>query len=189
MKILKSKSGLILTEALVTIGMLTTGAIVSGFIVTTAVSDMLLSRNYSIARNLAVEGAEAVRGIRSTNWLREPNDPSCWLTLDPDLGCGSGQMMAGSSYIATENTNNKWALEGPMKRELNLEAGGMDEYRFYMGDLPYIHDPSGEPSPYYRGVKFTEVTDDFASFEVKLQWREGAKVRTILMPVTIFNYL
>ena len=188
MKIFKNKAGLILAEALVAIGMMATGSIILGSIVTTAASTSLLSRDYLIVQNLTVEGAEAVKIIRDTNWLKEPNDKTCWLRMDPSQDC-SVKVTAGSSYIVTKNTNNQWMLEGPMKRELNLETGGMDEYRLYMGDLPYTSDPTGEPSPYYRSVKFLEVSDDSATFEVTLQWKEGAKVHTFSKRGGVFNYL
>ena len=187
------KSGLILTEALVAIGMMAIGAIVLGSIITNAVSTTALSKNYLLAQNLATEGIEGVKNLRDTNWLREPIDRSCWLSLNPEDVCGK-KVEEEMTFIVKQNDYDQWIMQN-LSTELDLEGDEKyEEYRLYVKEIDgtydiYVHNPAGtDPSPFYRGIKFTKVTGDSATFETKVQWFEGAKVRTIVRTVTLYNF-
>ncbi|MBD3360511.1 hypothetical protein GF366_01785 [Candidatus Peregrinibacteria bacterium] len=189
----KNKTGLILTEALVAIGMMAIGSIILGSIITNAVSTTALSKNYLLAQNLATEGIEGVKNLRDTNWLREPEKEECWLSLNPDEVCGV-EAEERMDYIVYQNERDQWIMES-MAEELDLEGEQKNEgYRLFVKEIDglyniYVHNPSNaEPSPFFRGIKFNKITDNAATFEIKVQWKEGAKVRTIVRTVTLYNY-
>jgi hypothetical protein len=67
-------------------------------------------------------------------------------------------------------------------------------YQVYTGyPLSYRTQDSGdEGTPYYRSIRFKNidlVTNDFAEFEVLVQWKDGSKVREVSRTLTIYNYL
>lgn len=88
---------------------------------------------------------------------------------------------------------------------LDLENSSFNQEKFIilikdlgLGKFMYISKPSGNPpadttnSKFYRSIIFKEIdktTHTKATFEVKVQWLEGAKVRTILRESTLYNYL
>ena len=48
---------------------------------------------------------------------------------------------------------------------------------------------SDDPSKFYRSIVFLEITVSSATFEVKVQWEDGAKVRTVNDSFILSNYL
>lgn len=193
MKILiKNKFGLILSEALLSIAMLAVGALVLGSIITNAVSTTTLSKNYMIAQNLATEAIEAVKNIRNTNWLLEPDDKNCWLTLDPNSNCGD-QVAADKNYIA-EKDGGQWLLGPGGEEDLNLDSyqeGAQKAYRLYIKGGEYVTTAgSSIESIFYRSVKCSSKNDnESATFDVTVQWKEGQKVRSLTRSVTLYNFL
>lgn len=202
MKILKNKSGLILSEALLAIAMLSIGSLIVGTIINNAISTTTLSKNYLIAQNLATEAVEAVKSIRDTNWLLYSDDKSCWLSIEAEC---EGGVVAGNNYTVNKDNNNQWKLENKLG-ELNLSTNPNNEnYLLYIeilypGDedneyITYVHDPAViTKSIFYRGIHFTEIVDeaplgvdDYATFEVTVEWKEGAKVRSLKRSVTLYN--
>lgn len=184
----KNKAGLILAEALLAISMLVMGVLVMSFVIDNAISTTTLSRNYLIAQNLATEAIEAVKSVRDTNWLLQSNEPACWLELKPDStpGC-TFKVAQGRVYIPTAAAG-KWALS-LQAGELALPGGINGVYMIKLDGNNYVQGGgTGENSIFYRSIKATDVTDDSATFEVKLQWMEGQKVRTILRSFILYNY-
>lgn len=197
MKILKNKFGLILSEALLAIAMLSIGSLIVGTIINNAISTTTLSKNYLIAQNLATEAVEAVKSIRDTNWLLYSDDKSCWLSTAAE--CDTKVADEGN-YIAKKD-NNRWKLENK-PGELDLTTN--ENYLLYINILypgddeneynTYVHDNVGPKSIFYRGIHFTEIVDeapagveDYATFEVTVEWKEGAKVRSLKRSVTLYN--
>lgn len=192
--------GLILTEALIAITTLTAGAIAMGSIVNNAISTTMVSKDYLIAQNLVTEGEEAVKVIRATNWMKKPDKKDCWLTITTD--CSGAKASAGESYVAI-NKSGLWQLEDVNSGGLDLTQSNVATYqtpfRLYLEDIggfkQYVaskSDPNFPPSRFFRAIKFANVdstNNTQATFEVKVQWLDGSRVRTINRELTIYNYL
>lgn len=198
MKKMRKKCGIVLTEALVAIGMISVGVLILSSVINSAVSTTKMSRGYLVAQNLVTEGVEAVKNIRSTNWLTASDDRTCWLRTNPAEDCNTSGINADrtTDYIL-ENTGGDWLLvksESGNPLDLNNELTDDWFYQIFTGfPLSYRTQDSGDAgTPYYRSIKFTNIDDaenDFAEFEVLVQWKDGAKVREVSRTLTIYNYL
>jgi hypothetical protein len=198
MKILKNKSGLILTEALLAISMLALGSLVLASIIQNSVRATALSKNYLIAQNLATEGMEAIKSVRDTNWLLQPGDPDCWLEKDPDSdGDVCPDVMDIGSYIPMESGGKWYMKDGTGNLDLSYSADD-EEYRLYVDNGRYSYSQgSGEPTIFYRGINVISVVDsapadsvdDYAVFEVVVEWKEGQKVRSLKRELLLYNFI
>lgn len=195
-----------MAEALVAIATLIVGTFALSTIVSNAVSATSTSRDYLLAQNLITEAAEAVKNVRDSNWLIYPSKKECWLMLDPgtvlladcDTASPALSVTASGNYLATPGDG--WVLEAVAGEPLNLEINEISESDHYIlyiqgavGQYEYVSSSvpigDGDPSGFYRSIVFTALTDDSAQFEVTVQWRNGAKVRSITRKFTIYNYL
>ncbi|MFH1533845.1 MAG: hypothetical protein ABID64_02845 [Nitrospirota bacterium] len=189
MKIKQNKSGLILTEALLAIAMLSIGSLVLASIIQNAVRTTALSKNYLIAQNLATEGMETIKSVRDTNWLLQADEPECWLEKEPDIGGDIclDVMMEGGSYLPQEN-GGKWKMVDGTG-VLNLEDGDDPEYQMHVEDGRYSYNVIGEPTIFYRGINVVSmVGTDYAVFEVVVEWKEGQKVRSLKRDLLLYNF-
>lgn len=209
------RHGLVMAEALVAISTLIVGTFVLSTIVSNAVSATSTSRDYLLAQNLITEAAEAVKNVRDSNWLIYPSRKECWLMLNPGsvplAECGDAPDVsvppppAVSNYLATQSGDG-WVLEDPVSpQSLDLETNTPTESDPYALHIQSIEDQheyvsstviNNNPSGFYRSIEFTALNDpdsdgivDNAQFEVKVEWRDGAKVRSITRKFTIYNYL
>lgn len=189
MKIKLNKSGLILTEALLAIAMLSIGSLVLASIVQNAVRTTVLSRNYLIAQNLATEGIEAIKSVRDTNWLLQPDDPECWLEMEPDSGgdvCPN--VMTEGNYRPRE-AGGKWFVDNGVMGDLNLEDGNDSEYQLYVDNGRYSYNVIGDSTIFYRGVSVVSlVGTESAVFEIVVEWKEGQKVRSLKRELLLYNF-
>lgn len=189
------KSGFVLAECLVAIASLATAAIVAGFITTSAMSTAGLSRDYLIAGNLATEGIEAVKSLRDTNWMLYPDKKQCWLVLG---ACTSPPTLPAnnSNYIIVLSNGVLQLIKSGGNSPLDLDSSSVlnkTPYRLYIENSRYVGYPAppagATASKYFRSVKFVDVTNDAATVEVKMQWKEGVKTREISKKITLNNYL
>jgi len=200
MKITQNKSGLILTEALLAISMLALGSLVLASIIQTSVRTTVLSRNYLIAQNLATEGMEAVKSVRDTNWLLQPGEPDCWLEKDPDFGgdiCPN-KMANGGSYIPREDGGKWYMFDGNMPLDLS-DTNSDAEYQLHVDKGRYLYGetPSSEPTIFYRSINVLSVmdnapadgVDEYAVFEVVVEWKEGQKIRSLRRELLLYNFI
>ena len=189
----KKKSGLILTEALLAITLLAIGTTILTGIIQNAIKTSVLSKNYLIAQNLATEAIEGVKNIRNTNWLKEPDDSTCWMNLDPYYGACPNKPVADSNYLLKKD-DGIWSLDYGPDEDLDLTyEDDMAQYRLYLEDegdyFTYSSLATSEPSLYYRSVKFKSISDESADLEVKIQWKEGVKMREIVRSSILYNYI
>lgn len=210
----KNILGLVLTEALVGVAVAATGAIIATTVITNAVSTTTTSKDYLVAQNLVTEAVESVKNIRDTNWLRRPDMKECWLMADPNTRVTDGTTCSSSSatnmtardfIVNWDSSNNTWRLETPAANsQLNLsdDLGNYEAYRLYEDSsnntgggsttrfVPGNPDSDREPSKFYRSVNFQNVvTEEGATVIVKIQWKDGSKVRSITRQVNLSNYL
>ncbi len=191
-----NKLGIVLSEALISVAMMATGAIILSSIVTNAVQTTRLSKGYLIAQNLATEGLEAVKSVRNSNWLNYTDTAECWLDVDYKNPCDSTDNFPaevnGTEYVPRV-WNGEWILEegpGGVDLDLNNYSGTMEGFRLYLSP-DGVYETSGtadEVSPYYRSINFLEVTSSYAVLEVKVEWLDGSQERNITRRITMFNY-
>lgn len=196
-KLPKKNRGMILTEVLVAIGGLMTALFVLSSIMSSAWSTVAASKNMLIAQNLATEAIEGVKNLRDTNKLLVPNDKTCWLRTDPSAADCNTKAVEGNSYVVKQNSTGQWMIFGGYLQMLDInDAGGIDggdgDYLLKISDVGgnlkgYNHDGTLGDSMFYRGVKFSEVLEGSATFEVLVQWMEGSKVKEIRQQITISN--
>jgi hypothetical protein len=183
---IQNTCGTVMAEALVAVAVLAMSAVILSGIFNNSVSSITTSENYTVAQNLAIEGVEIVKSIRATNFLIAPNNPECWLVADPGSlvgvgGCDNDKVSDGN-YIPVE-ANGRWKLEEITDNGLNLDGdnGSNNSFRLYKNDTTnrMIHNNNSNlPTIYYRSINFPEVTPSYATVSVKIQWKEGARVRT-----------
>lgn len=183
--------GMILTESFIALATLTTSAIAMGMVNSSAISASALSRDYLIAENLMAEAKEVVKNQKATNYLRKPGQKQCWMMLDRN--CST--FVQATNYIVVFN-NGLFELQETGESELNLDGGSHQNflpYQLYLENLMYVGSKDAKEdilkSKFFRSVKFTEVTDDSITFEVKMQWKEGVKTRELKERDTIYNYI
>lgn len=185
MKNLKSMSGLILVEALVSISILVICTSIAGYLINNGVRTVVYSKNHLIAQNFVVEAFEVVNNVRDTNWLAQADDPGCWLELDPDESSGCAfKVEIGDHYIPEEVANGGWKLT-VVPGVLDLSDGVSDEN--FRLDVDSI---------FYREINAVNIVDsepdgidDYAEFEVVVEWREGRVIRSIRQFFTLYNHV
>lgn len=174
--------GLLLTEVLVAVAALTAGVIALGTITTSAISTAILSRDYLVADSLAIEAVEIVKNLPFTNQLRKPGQKKCWLMLD--VNCNAP--VQPSNYIVALS-NGLFELKPANNNDLNLDSNANSApYQIYLENGMYVGSTSDKAANlktrFFRSVKFINVDNisyDSATFEVKVQWKDGAKTREI----------
>lgn len=199
--------GLVLTEALVAMASLTTAVIISSTIINNAISSIAISRDYLIAQNLTTEAIEAVKIIKDSNRLIAPSKKFCWRVLDPaqlaakiQQGVNIVNLSDCGPYANTFFNyvplfqNNYWKLLSKGPTVLNLTPGNdPNVYQIHIKEeadfKQFINDTAlNNESKFYRSVKFSTINAQEAIFEVKVQWKEGVKVRTINRKIKLNNY-
>lgn len=106
MNFYKTKSGETLLEVIMAVFIVATGSAAATGLIVSSLQANSFSRDSLVAMNLAVEGIEAVRNIRDTNWLKYSFDKEhCWNVL-PDRSCydpGSSSAPASTDLIDSKN--------------------------------------------------------------------------------------
>ncbi len=188
--------GLALAEAVITIGILATGAMAMGSITNDAMRFMALSKNYLIAQNLMTEEEEAIKNIRDSNWMLNPDNSVYWLCMKPATKCtGSSTVTTPANYVLKQDTFKKWYLEqvpagtADLDLEGNMGRGstGKNNYGLVLTNGRYVSSVSGQIL-YYRSAKFLTKDDLKAEILLRIQWYEGAKVRSIEKNLILHNY-
>lgn len=204
MKSKNKKKGMILTEALVAMATLTTGVIILSTIINNAFSSLAVSKDYLIAQNLVTEAIEVLKTVRDSNWLIVPSNKNCWLTLNPatNLNLEPNQINCNVEFNAFSYIpvfgNERWLISSLGANPLNLTLQNanhqnQNKYRVLTqqaGEVTaYVQGiESNTKSKFYRSIRYQNAAGA-AVFEVKVQWLDGAKVRTIKRKTVLYNYL
>lgn len=194
---LKNVKGMVLTEALVAVATLATATIILGSMITGGIDTTKTSKDYLVAQNLLTEGFEGVKNIRDSNHLIKPDKPECWLYAkpielisNPNMNCAQDTVAEGLNYLILSE-NNQLQSVGGEKLNLKMKNQSNEKYRLHIDDLfGMVHNVNlSKPSKFYRSVSFSKIENGMATFEVSVQWEDGAKVKTVSDILTIFNYL
>ncbi|NIA02399.1 MAG: hypothetical protein GWP15_03375 [Nitrospirae bacterium] len=179
----KNTSGLILIDALMAMGILVVGVVIIGGLINGGVRIMTYSKNNLIAQNLATEVVEAVKNVYNSNLLLHADDPGCWLELDPDedIGC-IFKVEIGDHYVPEEAAGGGWKLTEvlgvlDLSDSISDEGFRLDADSIFYREINVMNLVDSEPD----GV------DDYAEFEVVVEWMEGRVIRSIRRIFTLFN--
>ena len=134
-----------LVEVIITLFVISLGSMVATSLAINAIRSNASSKNNLVALNLAVEGIEAIRNIRDSNWLKFSfNKEACW-NMRPeaasDDSCVDTSLIQPGYYsVDLHPQTMKWDLSPPYdytdKLNLNNYMTGMeDKFRIAYVDL------------------------------------------------------
>lgn len=180
---------MVLTEALVAIATLAIAVTALGTITQNSIATTILAKDYLVARGLAKEGEEAVKNIRYTNWMRNPADSTCWLRFNMSSACPSAPAQ-GHYYIPSVN-NGYWSMADQGTNAPNLSAVSSPFRLVTDGSAYYTSKTGATNSKFYRSVFLSNLAGDnsSATFNIQIQWQNGAKTMSISRSITMYNYL
>jgi len=119
-------------------------------LIVNAMQSNSMSRDNLVALNLAVEGLEAVRNIRDSNWLKfNYNKAACWNEMPSSAICGTAKFGSivdtGITFsVLFDPVTMKWKLEshaGEMPADITGEISG---WRLYYMDMNKNIDSDGD---------------------------------------------
>lgn len=142
-----------LIEVIIALFVLVIGSGAATVLIVSSLQANTFSKDSLVGLNLAVEGIEAIRNIRDTNWVKFSYDKeNCW-NMEPDTASGdpctsvSGNLIEASNYTVDLNTSNyTWGLTDKGSNLLNLDGGtpaNNDPYKLYYIDLDSSLDSDG----------------------------------------------
>jgi type II secretory pathway pseudopilin PulG len=211
-----NRRGETLVEVLVALVILIISAVYVVRLFSVASINSELARERVIATNLAREGIEAVRVIRDTNWLRYAGERRiCWNNNDPDYCSDSdGDQVADTpladqtTYIAELRTADyRWELK-EVTASLDLDdgvSGSESEYQLSFDATTglYVHDDTGDTSPYYRQIYIEYLDDTGTSLTTtspaekanvmrvtsRVEWVDRGKHSNVTLTTNLTDYL
>ncbi|MBU1446323.1 prepilin-type N-terminal cleavage/methylation domain-containing protein [Patescibacteria group bacterium] len=213
-----SQRGFVLVEVLISVAILLMLAAASIGLVSIGYRAINFNAHSIEATWLAQQGANSLRGLRDTNWLRFSYDKTnCWGIVGD--ACLTGTPLTAGNYIIDVSLEGPVTLEAvTAPRELDLTNGSDAQDRPFQ--LDYIdrdklaEDSDGDGNPandrdylshkllnpgaieqsiYYRIVKIDSVTGDpdphpTIKASVEVHWLESGAPKKIAIPVTLTNY-
>ncbi len=204
-----------LVEVIMAIFIVVIGSGAATVLIVSAMQANTFNKDNLIALNLAVEGVEAVRNIRDTNWIKFSFDKArCW-NMHPDSATGDDCLApnlieAGAYTVDLLPDTYSWTLtyEGtPL--DLNGNETANYDYKLVFIDLDEEADsnsngsdlddtdlmisreaatmlsPTGE-TRFYRMVNISYPAPDVMNVESVVQWRTSSPV---LHQIRIFSSL
>lgn len=144
----KRRPGETLIEVIMALFVVAVGSAAATSLIVTAIQANSFSRDNLVALNLAVEGIEAMRNIRDSNWLRFGFDKeNCWNMNPAQTACTAltipTSAIAAGNYTVDLNPNTfQWTLTKIATGPLDLSDASSDaDYR-----LNYIDATAGVDS-------------------------------------------
>lgn len=140
-----------LAEVIIAIFVVAMGSGVATSLIVNALQSNSFSRDNLIGLNLAVEGVEAIRTIRDTNWLRFSSDKnSCW-NISPGKGTDIDACVIPANLIQPGNytvdlvpKDDMWVMSDKYEPPLDQEKGLTDSvYRLGFIDIDPLKDSDG----------------------------------------------
>ena len=160
MNIYKNKSGETLLEVIMAVFIVATGSAAATGLIVSSLQANSFSRDSLVAMNLAVEGIEAVRNIRDTNWLKYSFDKEhCWNVLpgqdcydDSDKlnvqGLIRGDAQTGTNYtVDLDPVSFNWSMN-PVTNNAAIDVTNTSDP--YVLNTIYLKSTNnGDPQPLY----------------------------------------
>jgi hypothetical protein len=180
-----------------------TGSATATSLIVSSLQSNAFSRDNLIGLNLAVEGLEAVRNIRDTNWLKFGYDKkTCWNVM-PGLDVidcsGAGYIDAGNYTVSLDTATMSWSLNS-ITGLLQLDGGNVDtnnQYRLYNNETSNLYvavsTPPNTESRFFRMVTISYsdpsvigATQMFVTSTV--QWKAGSLTHQAVLRTLLTNY-
>ncbi len=129
----KKKRAESLVEVIIAIFVVAMGAGITSSLVVSALQSNSFSRDNLIALNLAVEGLEAVRDIRDSNWLKFSFDQkTCWDLLPSQTECNeNSKRIETKNYTTYLGADYAWQLK-EAGTPLNLDTTNPDNNNYVL---------------------------------------------------------
>ncbi|MFA5792411.1 MAG: hypothetical protein WC897_00905 [Candidatus Gracilibacteria bacterium] len=192
-------------ETLVAITVIVISTISALSLMRTAISGNRVIEDKVIAINLAIEGLDAIKNMRDTNYLRfSENADECWDKINASVGdtCTSAQTMTpGASYFLTRNFSTEpfleWNLTTVTDPEVdgNLDLYNIDFDRDEQIDTT-IYAQAGISSPgfvtvdearFKRIITFESLPMDALQITATVSWDNGGVIKEISLTRVIAN--
>jgi len=184
--------GFLLVEAMISITIL--------LMVSATAITLLIYANQAIHFNahsleaswIAQEGANGLRGLRDTNWIRFSYDKeNCWTEITDT--CPTTQIAEGFYRLETSLTDPPALVSTAAAIDLeNRTLLSNNDYRIYKDetDGSLSHDSANEETIYYRSIEIIDViAGERIDANVTVAWLEsGQQQRDIQLPVILTNY-
>lgn len=133
-----------LVEVILALFVVSVGAGAATVLIVSSIRANSFSKDNLVALNLAVEGVEAIRNIRDTNWVKFAYDKeNCWY-MKPEMGStnsctNAGNKIADGYYTIDLNPENySWGLNmvpSGSKLDLSTNSTANDDYRLHFLDI------------------------------------------------------
>ncbi len=207
-----------LIEVIIAIFVVSLGAGIASTLVVSALQSNSFSRDNLLALNLAVEGIEAMRDIRDTNWLKFSFDrKNCWdlipraaACVDPNLKIEDANytVYLDKSYnwqLISVGTDSGSALDlDAVNKSTNssyqlaiLTSGGSSEKKIYSSNKTLNENPSSftnlaQNDPFYdrfyRMIQVNHLDANSISVTSVVQWKSQNVVHSIKLSTLLTNY-
>lgn len=149
-----TKKGESLVEVIMAVFVVSMGSAVATSLIVSALQSNEFTRDNLIALNLAVEGMEAIRGVRDANWLKFSYDKEgCW-KMRPEIDVctpGVNEIEAGNYTVDLSVKPNEysWSIpKPPIALALDLDNGfDNSPYQLVYYDLDITKNSDGDPDP------------------------------------------
>lgn len=162
-----------------------------------------------VAMNLALEGIEAVRNMRDTNYLRFASDPdNCWDALDVEdvADCATADHLSDQSYnyyFLERDLDADYMFEWSLVGTNDDTKGDVSLYEFDFDSdsstdlLMYAQDGlsstarydilSEDSEVYQRLITITEVGTDYINVTCTVTWDDKGNEREVTLTRVIAN--
>ena len=204
-------------EVIISLFIVAMGSTISTNLIVSAIQSNAFSRDNLIALNLTVEGIEAVRNVRDTNWIKFSYDrANCWKMLPEkaqDDTCNAGNSLSAGFYtVDLDVTNMQWNMQkitlSPNGLELSdginvtededefrldfLDLDGGSEKEIYVSkavaDFPPGSAKDTGESQFYRMVKIELDGVDKMTVTSLVQWETRGTVHQVQLWTKLTNY-
>jgi prepilin-type N-terminal cleavage/methylation domain-containing protein len=197
-KLTNNKSGFTLTEVLIAVMVLTVAIVTSSNLLVSLIRSNDTNEKSIQAYYLAIEGIEAVRQIRDTNWLHNRD----WLKADSDNnnlwgeqfdvgGEYSIDLELGAFFIPPDKRNdvvvNKSAVNNARTWSVSSAGGTAD-----VADVQWV---TGEESVFDRVITISEYKDkddnpldNYILVESRVSWETQGRHREVFLTEVLTNW-
>jgi hypothetical protein len=203
-KSFRKRSAETILEVIMALFVVATGSATATSLVVNSLQSNSFSRDNLIGLNLAVEGVEAVRNIRDTNWLKFGYDKTnCWNVM-PGLAvtdCSSASAISAGNYtLSLDPATMSWSLAAITAGGLDLTNGNPATNSNYLlynnaNSLYVATQPGNTPSRFYRMITISyppPATPAKGQTQMTVtstvQWKAGALTHQVVLRTILTNY-
>jgi len=213
----KTNPGFLLVEAIMAITILIMVSATSISLLVMGFRAINMNKHSLEASWLAQEGAESLRGLRNTNWLRFGYDKkNCW-TIATSNKCSSTSKISGTKSAPAIYSLGVSLSKPPIltveKNQIDLSKGENasenKSFLLYYQDIDPTTDYDGdgkkdndkqyigpknatyttvEATKYYRQIETYVFNPNQVEATITVGWYEGSTPHAVKLPVTLTNY-